>query len=64
VPHTWDGYQISRRFRGAVYDIRISNPDHVCRGVKKVVVDGREISGNVLPAFGDGKTHTAEVVLG
>ena len=35
-----------------------------CRGVKKVTVDGKEISGNVLPAFGDGKTHKAEVILG
>ena len=64
VPHTWDGYQVSRRFRGAIYDITISNPDHVCRGVKKVVVDGKEISGNVLPVFSDGQHHTAEVILG
>ena len=47
-----------------MYDIEIKNPDHVCRGVKKVTVDGKEISGNVLPAFGDGKTHKAEVILG
>ena len=64
VPHTWDGYKVSRRFRGAVYDIEIQNPAHVCRGVKKVTVDGKEISGNVLPAFGDGKTHKVEVILG
>jgi len=47
-----------------MYDIEICNPDHVCRGVKKIIVDGKEISGSVLPAFGDGKTHKAEVVLG
>ena len=64
IPHTWDGYQISRRFRGAIYDIEIKNPDHVCRGVKQVIVDGKEISGNVLPVFADGKTHKAEVILG
>ena len=45
-------------------DITVSNPGHVCRGVKKVTVDGQEISGNVLPAFSDGKTHKAEVILG
>ena len=64
IPHTWDGYQVSRRFRGSVYDITISNPDHVCRGVKKILVDGKEISGTVLPVFSDGKHHKAEVVLG
>ena len=64
VPHTWDGYEISRKFRGATYQIAIRNPDHVCRGVKRVTVDGQVIEGNVLPAFGDGKAHQVEVVLG
>ena len=64
IPHTWDGYQISRRFRGAVYEIEIKNPAHVCRGVQSVTVDGQAIQGNVLPVFGDGRTHKAVVVLG
>ena len=64
VPHTWDGYEISRTFRGATYQIAIKNPDHVCRGVKRVTVDGQAIEGNVLPVFGDGKVHQVEVVLG
>ena len=64
VPHTWDGYKVSRRFRGAMYDVEIKNPAHVCRGVKKVTVDGKEIEGNVLPVFGDGKNHAVEVILG
>ena len=64
IPHDWDGYQISRRFRGATYQIDIQNPDHVCRGVKRVTVDGKAIEGNVLPVFGDGKTHQVTVTLG
>lgn len=64
IPHTWDGYQISRRFRGAVYEIEIKNPAHVCRGVQSVTVDGQAIQGSVLPVFGDGRTHKAVVVLG
>jgi cellobiose phosphorylase len=47
-----------------MYDIEIRNPQHVCRGVKEVTVDGKKIEGNVLPVFGDGKTHAVEVVLG
>ena len=38
IPHTWDGYQVSRRFRGCLYEIQIRNPEHVCRGVKKMTV--------------------------
>ena len=64
VPHDWDGYKVSRRFRGATYDIAINNPDHVCKGVKAVVVDGQAIEGNVLPVFADGKTHEVVVTLG
>ena len=64
IPKGWDGYGISRRFRGATYDIAVKNPDHVCKGVSSVVVDGTPIEGNVLPVFADGKVHTVEVTLG
>ena len=64
IPAGWDGYKISRSFRNAVYDITIENPGHVCRGVKRVTADGREISGNVLPVFSDGRTHEVVVTLG
>ena len=64
VPHDWDGYKVSRRFRGATYDIAINNPEHVCKGVKAVVVDGKAIEGNVLPVFADGKNHEVVVTLG
>ncbi len=64
IPSAWDGLTATRQFRGATYDIKVSNPDHVCKGVKSVVVDGNAIDGNVIPSFGDGKTHTVEVVMG
>ena len=64
IPSAWDGMKAKREFRGATYDINVTNPDHVCKGIKSVTVDGNAIEGNVLPAFGDGKTHTVEVVMG
>ena len=64
IPSAWDGLSASRQFRGATYDIKVSNPDHVCKGVKSVTVDGNAIEGNVLPVFGDGATHKVEVVMG
>ena len=64
IPSAWDGYHISRRFRNAVYEIEIVNPDHVCRGVRSVTVDGKPIDGNVLPVFADQGTHAVRVVLG
>ena len=64
IPSAWDGLSASRQFRGATYDIKVSNPDHVCKGVKSVTVDGNAIEGNVLPVFGDGAVHKVEVVMG
>ncbi len=63
IPHEWDGFTISRLFRGATYNIKVSNPDHVCSGVKSMTVDGKAVEGNVVPAFANGE-HTVEVVLG
>ena len=64
IPSAWDGFTASRTFRGDTFEITISNPNHVCKGVKSVTVDGNAIDGNVLPVFGDGKTHKVEVVMG
>ncbi len=63
IPHEWDGIKATRQFRGATYDITVKNPNHVCKGVKSMTVDGRAVDGNVIPVM-DGGRHTVEVVLG
>ena len=64
IPKDWDGYKVSRWYRGSNYVITVKNPDHVSKGVKKVIVDGKEIEGNTLPVFNDGKEHAVEVIMG
>ena len=64
IPGKWDGFRVTRVFRDAVYQIEVKNPDHICKGVKSVKVDGQEIRGKILPIFGDRKTHRVEVVMG
>ena len=64
IPSAWDGFKATRQFRNATYQISVSNPSHVSKGVKSVTVDGNAIEGNILPVFADGKEHTVEVVLG
>ncbi len=64
IPEEWDGYTITRQFRGDIYNITVKNPDHVSRGVARLLVDGREVNGNVIPISGDKKMHEVEVVLG
>ena len=61
IPAAWDGFTARRSWRGAVYDISVSNPDHVEKGVKAVRVDGEDTS--VIPVFTDGE-HKVEVIMG
>ena len=63
IPHEWDGMKATRQFRGATYDITVKNPNHVCKGVKSMTVDGKAVDGNVIPVM-DGGKHNVEVVLG
>jgi cellobiose phosphorylase len=49
IPAQWKGFTATRRFRGNTYVIEVKNPKGKQRGVKKLLVNGREIAGNVLP---------------
>lgn len=64
IPGSWEGYSVQREFRDATYQIKVENPNGVCTGVKKLVVDGKEIAGDVIPTFGDKKEHKVVVTLG
>ncbi|MDE5625058.1 MAG: glycosyl transferase, partial [Muribaculaceae bacterium] len=64
VPPQWDGFKVTRRFRGAVYDIEVANPSHISRGVASVTIDGNAVDGNRLPVFPAGSRHRVEVILG
>lgn len=63
IPHEWDGFTAVRKFRGATYNITVKNPDHVCKGVKTMTVDGQAVEGNVIPAAADG-VHEVVVIMG
>jgi cellobiose phosphorylase len=64
VPKAWDGFEVTRVFRGATYKVRVKNPLHVSRGVKSLLVDGKALTGHIVPVFNDGKVHEVEVTLG
>lgn len=64
VPESWRHYEIGRKFRDAEYRIKINNPDGVSRGVRRLVVNGEEIEGNLVPHQPAGSVNTVEVTLG
>jgi cellobiose phosphorylase len=64
IPREWDGYTVRRKFKGAEYVIKVKNPQHVCKGVKRVTVDGMAIESNIIPSLADGKIHEVVVEMG
>lgn len=62
LPAGWEQISIQRRFRGAEYDITIRNPHKRGSGAVCLTVDGREISGNIVPAFGSGRHSVIAVI--
>ncbi len=64
IPADVAGFSVRRKFRGANLEIQVENPHRVCRGVRKMEVDGHTIEGNLLPIFEPGAFHKINVVLG
>jgi cellobiose phosphorylase len=49
IPAKWKGFTVIRRFRGNTYLIEVKNPNGKQRGIRKLLVDGQKIAGNILP---------------
>lgn len=64
IPAEWDGFRITRKFRGAVYHIEVKNPDHMSKGIKEMTVDGMIHPSDILPLFAAGTEHIVKVILG
>lgn len=64
IPRTWPAVAVTRVFRGATYHVRAANPDGRCAGVARLTVDGRPVSGNVVPVAPAGSEVEVQAVLG
>jgi cellobiose phosphorylase len=64
IPESWEGFRVTRLFRGAAYHIEVKNPDHVNKGIRKITVDEEKIEGNRIPVLKKGGACQVEVILG
>lgn len=64
IPKAWEGFTVTRVFRGARYEIQVKNPTRTSRGVAELMVDGKRVEGNVVPLAPAGSTVSVEVTLG
>ena len=64
IPSAWDGFSVSRQYRGQRFHITIHNPHKVCKGIVKMIIDGKETPGNLIPPELAGEEHRVEAWLG
>ena len=64
IPKDWPGFEITYRLGKTKYHIQVENPEGVNRGVRQLIVDGKQIPGVTIPLRDDGKHHQIIVTLG
>ena len=56
-------FTVTRKFRGATYEIEVKNPNGATHGVKSLTIDGKEITGNLIPLAAEGSLVHVTAVL-
>ncbi|MCW4592173.1 glycosyl transferase [Gluconacetobacter entanii] len=65
IPADWSAFEVELAWRTARYAIRVENPNHVCRGVTRLVVDGQPMGeSRRITMLDDARQHTVSVTLG
>ncbi len=64
VPKEFGDFEITRKFRGGTYHIKVINPDHVEKGVKSITVDDIPVDGCVIPYVKGKEAYQVVVTMG
>lgn len=62
IPSDWKEFLVTRKWRGATYNIKVLNPDSVMKGVKTIKLNGEEV--DTINVQLKGSINEVEVVLG
>ncbi|WP_318491527.1 GH36-type glycosyl hydrolase domain-containing protein [Photobacterium leiognathi] len=63
IPTNWPGFEVTREWRGATYNIKVENPNGVSKGVKSITLNGETVEGAIAPQA-EGSVNTVTVVMG
>ncbi len=63
IPPEWTRLVVEREFRGCRYYIDIVNESGNCTGVKKLIVEGRELEDSMIPFVKENRKVSVEVIL-
>ncbi|MFI3257855.1 MAG: N,N'-diacetylchitobiose phosphorylase, partial [Spirochaetales bacterium] len=62
IPAEWKNFSMTRRYRDATYNIQVSNPNGVQKGVVSLTVDGEK--KDFIPILPAGQTCTVQITMG
>jgi cellobiose phosphorylase len=62
IPDHVKEYKVNRLFRGTMYHITVKNPDGSEKGVKKVLLNGKELKSDIIPVT-DKKEVNVEIIM-
>ena len=63
VPADFGDFSLTRKYRGATYNISVKQ-NGAQKGIQKLVVNGKEIEGNIIPYDESVKEYTVEAIMG
>ncbi len=64
IPKSWRRFAVLRRFRDKALRIRVENPARVEKGVRKVVLNGETLDGNLIPVRNMKEENDVLVMMG
>ena len=64
IPSRWNGFTMTRLFRGRTLEITVKNPGHVEHGVKELTLNGETLPGALVPVRKMKKVNRIVVVMG
>ena len=62
IPADWKEFSVTRKWRGGIYNIHVSNPEGVEKGVRSMKIDGAPVE--ILPVIPAGSECKVEVIMG
>jgi cellobiose phosphorylase len=64
VPKDFGDFELTRKFREGTYNIKVTNPDGVEKGIKSITVDGQSVEGCVIPYVKGKEKYDVLVTMG
>ena len=62
IPSDWNEFDVTRVWRGATYNIHVTNPNGVMKGIKTIIVDGNEVEK--IKVQEPNTIHAVEIIMG